>query len=82
MLKIQYYRLILPVTKAETAPRKLTGFLAITLWRDATKNEGQLTNAFLKAQYKLNIVALAEWLAENPFAPPCYQCIKLCNTGL
>lgn len=34
---------------------QMTGFIALTLWRAATKNKNQLSNAFLKRQYRLDL---------------------------
>lgn len=71
--------LIQEAKKEEIQLCKLTGFLVLTLWRAATKNEAQISNAqmfFIKKQYAINLVNLAEWPVEYPFAPPCQICIN------
>ncbi|QWT43292.1 putative nucleocapsid protein [Alphahymrhavirus distinguendus] len=61
---------------------KLTGFLALTLLRFATKDVTQMRNAFNKQLYKTNLGTVAGWEAGKPFAPPCTLCLDLCLIGL
>lgn len=62
---------------------RMTGFIALTLWRAATKNKNQLSNAFLKRQYRLDLHDFAGWWAnELPFSPPCERCIEICIGSL
>lgn len=56
--------------------------MALTLWRAATKNEAQISNAFIKKQYAINLVNLSEWPAEHPFAPSCRTCLSKSVAGL
>lgn len=59
-----------------------TSFLALTLLRAATNNETQLTNAFLKKQYRANLATLAGWSTDWAFVPPCADCIRVCVIAL
>jgi hypothetical protein len=61
---------------------QLSGFLALTLLRSATKDVSQMGNSFLKAQYRSNLVNVAGWGAAKPFYPPCERCVDHCVNGL
>ncbi|UDL13989.1 MAG: hypothetical protein [Xiangshan rhabdo-like virus 3] len=69
-------------SKAEKELVRLSGFLAMTLLRFATKNVTQMGNAFLKRQYGANLSAIAGWPAGRAFSPPCVTCLDVCERGL
>ncbi|CAK9801675.1 hypothetical protein ANTQUA_LOCUS2958 [Anthophora quadrimaculata] len=69
-------------TPAKTSLIRLTSFLALTLYRFATKPHPAMTNTFKKNQYRNNLTSLAGWVAEAPFSPPCDLCLSICSGAL
>lgn len=55
---------------------KLTGFLALTLFRAAVKNEKQMKYAFRSVEYKDTLHRVVNWPKSNPFCSPCDKCIE------
>lgn len=79
---LQDYESEKAASRMEKRLQRLTGFLALTLWRAAIKNKDQLGNAFLKNQYRINLSTLADWPNELAFSPPCEECISTCTGSL
>ncbi|XP_029051345.2 uncharacterized protein LOC114879997 [Osmia bicornis bicornis] len=69
------------VTKEETTFIRMSSFLAVSFFRAAIKNQTQMTNVFLKKQFRLKLATITDWSA-LPWAPPCERCIKEITRGL
>lgn len=62
--------------KAMIVIRRVLGYTALTLVRAIIKDPIQLANAFSKAQYRRNLIALLS-LAEVVFCPPCNKALTI-----
>nr|XP_034183619.1 uncharacterized protein LOC117605916 [Osmia lignaria] len=71
-----------PETGPEKCVVRLAMFLALTLYRFATRNAIQMEKAFKETQYKKNLINLTEWPARHPFSPPCSACLTICERAL
>lgn len=69
-------------SSAESRFLMLSSFLALTLYRSATRSRIQMSNAFHKVQYKGNLSAVAMWPAGHAWSPPCESCLSLCEQEL
>lgn len=71
-----------PETAQEKSVMQLATFLALTLYRFATKNAPQMARVFKVIEYKYNLINLVGWPTTRPFSPPCEKCLTICEENL